>query len=189
MTLRPEQQLAIAYAQRAGTEAPQGKIRGKVAKTFAEFEALLDDTPEAMAQKKPTPEAWSVHEIVDHLIESNRPAVEELEMLIRGESPATGPVPAGLVSDQPFAIGWTELINRLKAVHQDLLAAFDRATDDTPTEAKAAIAMVVKCKDEDGVLRPVHWEQSFDWKAYTMLLRAHTLEHLQQVRRLLGGSS
>jgi hypothetical protein len=185
MTLRPEQQLAIAYAQRAGTKAPKDKIRGKVAKTFTDIEALLDEIPEAAAKRKPAPEAWSVHEIVDHLVESHRPGVEELEMLIRGESPTTGPVPAGLVSDRPFDIPWPELIDRLKAVHRDLLTAFDRATDDTPTEAKAAVAMVVKCKDEDGVMRPVHWEQSFDWKAYIILLRAHTLEHLQQVHRVL----
>ena len=188
-TLRPEQRLALAYARHAGTEAPVDKIRGKMAETFAQLESLVEVIPAATARNRPSPAGWSIHEIVDHLVESHRPAVEELEMLVRGESPTSGPVPAGLQSENPEGVPWSQMVARLRQVHADLLAAMDRGTAETPLEAKAAIAMVVKCQDEDGSMRPVHWQEAFDWKAYSILLRAHTLEHVQQIRRLLDSST
>lgn len=190
-TLRPEQQLALDYARRAGTEAPAAKIRRKLATTFAELESFLDEISADAARKKPSPDGWSIHQVVDHLVESHRPGVEELEALLRGTSPDAGPIPAGLQSERPFDVPWPEMVSRLKQVHADLLGTLDRPGDDTPLDAlplqaRAAVAMVVKCRHEDGSMRPVHWEESFDWKAYAILLRAHTLEHVQQIRRLLA---
>ena len=96
-----------------------------------------------------------------------------------------GRIPAGLQSATPVDVPWPEMVDRLKRVHADLLATVDRATDETALEPTATVAMVVKCRHEDGSMRPVHWEEAFDWKAYAILLRAHTLEHVQQIRRIL----
>ena len=46
--------------------------------------------------------------------------------------------------------------------------------------------MVVKCADPDGSLRPVHWLERFDWKAFAILLHAHNREHMAQIQRTLA---
>lgn len=186
MKLRPEQQQAVDYARRAGTEKPLDSIRSRMKATFAEMEAALAQVDEEAARRRPAPDAWSVQEVADHLVESHRPAVSELETMIGGSSPDGEPIPAGLQSADPMAPPWAETRAALAKVHADLLAALDRVGDDTPLSARAKIVMVVKCADDDGELRPVHWVQAFDWKAYAIFLRAHTLEHLKQVRRILG---
>ena len=184
MELRPEQQQAIDYAWRAGSEKPLDSIRSRIVATFAEMEAELAEVEEEAARRKPAEGIWSVQEVVDHLVESHRPAVRELESMIAGRSPDGEPIPAGIQSADPMAPPSVETQAALAKVHADLLAALDHASDDTPLSARAKIVMVVKCADDDGALRPVHWVQAFDWKAYAIFLRAHTLEHLRQVRRI-----
>lgn len=186
MELRPEQRQAIEYARRAGTEAAAEAIRDKATRTFRELEVLLDAVPSDSAQKRPAPGKWSIHEVVDHLVVSHRRAVEQLETLIAGTSPTSGPIPAGLVSEAPFTRSWPELRAELEDVHAAFVAALARASAETSLEPKAPIEMVVRCADEDGTSQPVHWIQEFDWKAFAILFRAHTLEHYQQVRRVLA---
>lgn len=184
-SLRPEQEAALRYAREKGTEAPLASIRERMAKTFAQLEALLGSLPEEVVRRRPAPGRWSVQEIVDHLTESHRPAVGQLADLLRGERTAGGPVPVSLLSADPLGQPWPDLLRRLADVHRDLLAALDRATDETPLAAKAPVIMVVKVREEDGSLTPVEWVDDFDWKAFAILLRAHTLEHVAQVERTL----
>lgn len=186
MELHPEQIRALSYARRQGSEAPIDAIRGKVGATFGEIEALLDAVPPELTGRPPADSAWSVHEIVDHLVVSHRRAVEELRELVAGQSPRSGPIPAGLVSDEPFARSWSTLVAELKAIHGRFLGALESADDETPQTVRAPIVMVVKCRMPDGQVEPVHWVESFDWKAYAMLFRAHTIEHLHQVQRTLA---
>ena len=47
--------------------------------------------------------------------------------------------------------------------------------------------MVVKVQEPDGRLVPASWVENFDWKAYAILVRAHTLEHIGQIERTLAG--
>jgi hypothetical protein len=70
-------------------------------------------------------------------------------------------------------------------VHRALLAIVDSASDETPLTAKAPVLMVVKVREEDGSLTPVEWTEGFDWKAFSIVLRAHTLEHVGQIERTL----
>lgn len=184
--LRPEQARALEYISRHGTEAPFAEIRRRVAKTFADLAARLDSLPEETVGKKPAPAAWSVQEVVDHLVESNRPAIGELESLLAGREPAGGPIPASLQSAAPLARPWRELAEELKRVNARFLATLDGASEATPQQARAPVVMVVKCALGDGSLEPVHWVQSFDWKAYALLVRVHTLEHLHQIERSLA---
>ncbi|MDA8017496.1 MAG: DinB family protein [Thermoanaerobaculia bacterium] len=185
MKLRPEQQLALDYARRAGTEAAKDRIRDKMARTFADLEDLLGSISEPQAREKPAADSWSIQQVVDHLVESHRPAVAELESVLSGRAPATDPIPAGLQSADPMSIDWAEMVARLRRVHADLLGTVDQASDDAPLDAKVTIVMVVKCRYEDGSIRPVEWLEPFDWKAYCILLRAHTLEHVHQIRRAM----
>lgn len=184
--LFPEQARALDYARRKGSETPIGSVRGKVATAFRELEDLLDSVPEEAAARSPAPGCWSVHEIVDHLVVSHRRAVEELASLVAGDSPQSGPIPAGLVSADPFANSWSAIVADLKGVHHDFLTTLAGATEDTSLTARAPIVMVVKCEMPDGRVEAIHWIESFDWKAYAILFRAHTLEHLQQMQRILS---
>lgn len=185
--LRPEQEIALRYTREKGTEAPLASIRGRMAKTFAQLEALLATLPEEAVRIRPAPGRWSVHEIVDHLVESHRPAVDQLRDLLRGERPADGPVPVSLLSADPLGRPWPGLVRELSGVHRELLALLDSASDETPLTAKAPVLMVVKVREEDGSLTPVEWAEDFDWKAFAILLRAHTLEHVGQIERTLTG--
>jgi hypothetical protein len=186
--LRPEQEAALRYAREKGTEAPLASIRERMSKTFAQLETLLAALPEEAVRIRPAPDRWSVHEIVDHLLESHRPAVEELRELVRGHRPEGGPVPAGLLSADPLGRPWPGLVRELSGVHRELLAILNGASDETSLTARAPVVMVVKVREEDGSLTPVEWIDDFDWKAFAILLRAHTLEHLAQIERTLQGS-
>ena len=186
MTLRPEQERALAYARRRGTEAPLADLRRRVAETFAALDARLASIPAAHARIRPAPAAWSVHEVVDHLIVSHRPAMDQLRTLLAGREPEGGPVPANLQSPEPLARGWAELVAELAAVHAGFLALLDGAADASPQEARAPIEMVVKCATPDGALEPVHWVERVDWKAFAAVIRVHALEHLHQIERTLA---
>ena len=105
MTLQPEQERALAYARRQSTETPLADLRQRVAKTFAALDAQLASIPAAHARIRPAPAAWSVHEVVDHLIVSHRPAMDLLRTLLAGRELEGGPMPAGLQSPEPLAQG------------------------------------------------------------------------------------
>jgi hypothetical protein len=183
--LRPEQEAALRYVREKGTEATVASIRERMATTFAQLEALLAALPADQVRLRPAPGTWSVHEIVDHLIESHRPAIDELRELVSGHWPEGGPIPASLLSADPLGRPWPGLVRELAGVHRALLAILDSASDETPLTAKAPVIMVVKVREEDGSQTPVEWVEDFDWKAFAILLRAHTLEHVGQIERTL----
>lgn len=188
----PEQQRALDYARRRGTEAPLTELRDRVARTFAELETWLHALPGERAPERPAPGKWSAHEIVDHLVESHRPAVGHLRELIAGRSIDSDPTPAGLLSPEPLSRPWATLLGALETVHRDYLRELDRATDATPLTARGPVVMVVRCRMPEGHVEPVHWIEHFDWKASAILVRAHSLEHLQQLQRTgaaLAGTS
>lgn len=184
MELRPEQIAALDYARRRGTEAPGESIRLRAARAFDELEVLVESLPEDLARRRPAPDGWSVQEVVDHLVASHRTAADQLAELLAGRSPEH-PIPAGLQSESPLAASWPALRRELHWVHKTLLAALERASDDAPMEARAPVEMVIKCAAPDGALEPVHWVESFDWKAYSILLTGHTRQHVAQIERVL----
>lgn len=190
LMLMPEQQRALAYARLKGTEAAASTLRAKVAGTFAVIESMVSALDAATAGRSPAPGAWSVHEVVDHLVVSEQESVAELAQLLSGRS-TYQPIPAGLQSTRPFAKEWPALLADFRAVHQELLAQLDQATDATPMHASAAVEMVVKCEVGEGNFEPIHWIERFDWKAYSVLLHAHNREHCVQIQRILAkvGSS
>ncbi|HEX7184074.1 MAG TPA: DinB family protein [Thermoanaerobaculia bacterium] len=185
-TLRPEQETALRYALEKGTKAPVADIRAKTAATFSKLETLLASLPEEVVRVRPALDRWCVQEIVDHLLESHRPAVDDLRTLLRGERPARGPIPASLLSADPLGQPWPDLLRRFGEVLRELLAVLDTASDDTPLEARAPVVMVVKVQEPDGRMVPVQWVEDFDWKASAILVRAHTLEHIGQIERTLA---
>ncbi|HEV8583164.1 MAG TPA: DinB family protein [Thermoanaerobaculia bacterium] len=183
--LLPEQERALGYIRKRGTEAALEAIRGKVAGTYAEFEALVETIPAAVAAEHRSTSGWSIHEVVDHLVQSDGPAVHQLAQLLAGQSLDT-PIPASLQSPNPFELDWDTLRREFRRIHQDILGLLTAASDDVPITATAPVQMVVKCAGPDGSLTAVSWVERFDWKAYAILLHAHNREHIAQVNRILN---
>jgi hypothetical protein len=186
MSLLPEQIKALAYARKRGTDAAVESIRERVAATYAEFEALVAGIAEPLARQSGSTVGWSVQEVLDHLVESDRAAIDQLSQLFSGQSCGV-PIPASLQSQHPRDLDWDTLRLQFHTVHENVLALLANATDEIPLGATAAVQMVVKCADAAGNLRPVSWVEHFDWKAYSILLHAHNREHIAQVNRILNG--
>jgi DinB superfamily len=185
MDLAPEQLQALDYLRRKGTEAPVARLREHVAKTCGEIETLLDSVPADRRAVSPGPGQWSVHEIVDHLIESHRPAVVQIAQLLDGQEP-TDVVAPSLQSPAPYDRPWDDLLAELHGIHGTLLTLLDRADDGTSLDARAPVAMVTKVTRDDGSTVPITWQQPLDWKAYTQGIRGHTAQHRQQILRTLA---
>lgn len=183
MTLRPEQARALAYARRRGSDAPLAEVRSRVAATCEALDALLDTIAADAARRRTRASGWSIHEVADHLLVSDTPAVAQLRDLLAGRDVAE-PIPASLQSPDPFAADWPALRDALRAVHRELVALLDGAGDSTAAAATAPVQMVVQCAEPDGTLRPVQWIERFDWKAFAILLHAHNREHIAQVERI-----
>lgn len=161
-------------------------ITERLARTFGELDALLAEVPADVAARKPAGGGWSVHEVADHLVVSHRPAVGQLRDLLAGRTPTGGAIPAGLQCEAPEATPWRELAGELSRVHGAFLDTVRAAPDDAPLEPRAPVVMVVQCARPDGTHEPVHWIQSFHWKAFAILVRMHAHQHLAQIRRVLA---
>lgn len=181
---RPERIAAVEYLRRKGTDAPASRIVAGLRSTFQRFEQAIDAVPEALRARSPEAGAWSVHEIVDHLVETHRRAVRELEDLCAGRSPSEGPIPARLRSGDPNARSWPSLVRELKDIHASVLTLVASAGD-AATTAMAPFVMVVKVDGPNGP-ETLEWIESLDWKAYAQALRVHTHEHGLQVERTVA---
>jgi hypothetical protein len=181
---RPERTAALDYLRRKGTDAPASRLLAGLRATFQRFEQTIDRVPDGVCARRPQPAAWSVHEVVDHLVETHRPAAIELRTLCAGASPDGPPIPARLTSPAPLSRDWRTLVNELKGVHADILAIVQRAGDTASLEPTAAFVMVVKVTGESGP-EVLEWIDRLDWKAYAQALRLHTHEHAAQVERTL----
>ena len=179
---RPERTAAIEYLRRKGTEAPASRLASGLRSTFQKLEQAIGRVPESWRIQQPDAASWSVHEIVDHLVESHRPAVVELRELCAGISPAGGPIPARLTSAHPFERSWAALVDELKDIHANILQLVIDAGDNTPTTATASFVMVVKVPGPSGP-EVLEWVEALDWKAYVQAIRVHTYQHSAQVER------
>lgn len=182
---RPEPAAAMEYLRRKGTEAPASTLASKLRLTFQQFEQEIERVPEGLRTRRPDPAAWSVHEIVDHLVESDRPAVAELRELCAGVSPTSGPIPARLQSPDRLDRPWPALVDELKRLHEQILDIVIKAGDGTPTVAKAPVTMVIKVPGPNGP-EILEWVEAVDWKAYAQTLRIHAHEHRAQVERTVA---
>ena len=185
---RPERTAAIDYLRRKGTDAPVAKLLSGLRSTFRTIELTLDRVPEALRPRRPAAAAWSAHEVVDHLVETHRPAVLELRALCAGVAPVGGPIPARLRSAYPFERPWADLVVELKDIHAQIVDLVEQAGDTASVAVKAPFVMVVKGQGPDGP-EVIEWVDALDWKAYAQALRIHTHEHGAQVERTVAALS
>ncbi len=150
----------MTYLRRHGTESSHGRIRKRFAQTIDQLRAVVTDIDEATAQRVPATGGWCVQEVIDHLSVTNEAAVAELAALVAGRVPEDGPIPASLQSPDPLASSWSDACARSAAADAALLAILDTASDATPVEAKAPLAMVIKARHAMKVVVPTSWHGS-----------------------------
>jgi len=148
MTMPPEQVKAKTYLLEKGTQAPVAQIRERVAEAFAAMDTLLEGVTEAQARRAPGGGEWSVHEILDHLVETHPRALEEMRALLENRHSPVSPIPAGLQSAAPMARRWDDLRAGLRRIHAEVLAVL-AAAPDRPTEARAPVIMVINTRSGD----------------------------------------
>ena len=190
MTERPEQIRAREYLRDKGSLLPVSQIHERVGAAFAATETLLDGVTEGEARRRAIPGEWTIQEVVDHLVETHRPSIDELRDLLAGRRPAgPGPRPPaagpGLHSRDPMSRPWPDVLQKLKAVHAEALEVLAHAADGYVTDARAPLVMVINVRDADGRQTPLHWVEELDWKAYAIVFRLHALDHLNQIKKTL----
>ena len=177
---------AREYLRTKGTLTPAPAISERIAEAFRAFDAFVTPLSAAQAARASIPGEWTIHEIVDHLVETHRPGLDELWCLLAGRRPPGEPIPAGLQSKAPLQRPWPWLLEELRRVHGEILRTLDAVRPDFTTDARAPLVMVVNLKDAEGRTAPLHWVEDLDWKAYAVVWRLHVVDHLNQARKVLA---
>jgi hypothetical protein len=167
----------MAHVRSRGTDADPAAVHQKLAAAYAQFDGTLAGLSEETATAVPAPGEWSVRDVADHLLESERPGLDEIRCLVAGEVPPGPPVPASLRSKAPRHRPWPWLVAELARVHADILAAVAGGPAPSAGEPTAPGVFWAEVNGE-----PAEWIEELDWRAYAAVLRVHTLEHLGQIR-------
>jgi hypothetical protein len=180
---------AREYLKTKGSDLPGKIVRERIAAAFDALDAFLDTVPPDLAAVRTIPREWSVQEIVDHLVETHHPGVDELRCLLAGQRPPGDAIPAGLLSKAPLLRPWSWLRRELRAVHDDILTLLDGVPSDFTTPARAPLIMVVNVPAPGGGTRELHWEEDLDWKAYSIVWRVHAVAHLNQAKKVMAAAT
>jgi hypothetical protein len=182
--MKPEQSRALAYLDRKGTKAPAETVLREVSAAFDLLERRLDALSGLPTSRRPVAKSWSLLEIVDHLVESHGPAVDQLRCALDGADPGPA-ILAGLQSAEPNAKVWSEHVSSLRGVHRAFLAELSRGGADSQA-SEIPIVMVVKTEIPSGSSETLEWIERLHWKAFAVGVKVHTLEHLAQIDRVVA---
>jgi hypothetical protein len=171
----------MAHVRSRGTDAEPAAVHQKLAAAYTQLDATLARLSPEEAAAAPGPGEWSVRDVADHLLESERPGLDELRCLVAGEAPGGPPVAASLRSKAPQHRPWPWLCSELARLHGDILEV---AAAGPPAAAGEPTAPGVFWAEVAG--QPVEWIEPLDWRAYAAVLRVHVLEHLAQIREILA---
>lgn len=180
------QERARAYFNGKGVLAPAA-IREQIVAAFDVLEAVLAGVSPEQARLQPIPGEWSVQEVVDHLLETYRPGLDELRCLLAGRRPPGEPIPAGLQSKAPLLRPWPWLLGELHRTQGEIVDLIAAVPESFATDARVPFVMVVNVPGPGGAVRPLEWIEEVDWKAYAIASwRLHTMDHLNQARKVLA---
>jgi DinB family protein len=171
----------MAHLRSRGSDAAPAAVHQKLGAAYAQFDGLLAGLGVEAATAAPAPGEWSVRDVADHLLESERAGLDELRCLVAGEAPPGPPIPASLRSKAPHHRPWSWLVTELARIHADILAAVASGPAAVAGEPTAPGVFWAEIGGE-----PTEWIEELDWRAYAAVLRVHTLEHLAQVRAILA---
>jgi hypothetical protein len=172
------------YFKTKGTLVPASSIHARIADAFGALDSFLEPISAATAARTGIPGEWTIQEIVDHLVETHRPGLDELWCLLAGRRPPGEPIPASLQSKSPLHRPWPWLRAELERIHEEILRTLAAVPQDFATAARAPIVMVVNVPDEHGQVVPLHWVEDLDWKAYAVVWRLHVIDHLKQAKKV-----
>ena len=172
------------YFRTKGTLVAASAIHERIGDAFGALETFLEPISAATAARVGIPGEWTIQEIVDHLVETHRPGLDELWCLLAGRRPPGEPIPASLSSKAPLHRPWPWLRAELARIHGEILRTLAAAPPDFVTDARAPLVMVVNVTDEHGQIVPLHWVEELDWKAYSITWRLHVIDHLKQARKV-----
>jgi len=99
------------YLAARGTRVAVDAVHERVAAAFTALDQVLAGVSAAQAACHTIPGEWTIQEIVDHLVETYRPGVDELRCLLAGQRPPGEPVPASLQSKAPHLRPWPWLLD------------------------------------------------------------------------------
>src|SRR5216117_4538878 len=125
---------AREYFRTKSSEAPVPVLCERIAEAFRSVEDLMTTLPAAQAACATIPGEWTIHEIVDHLVETYRPGLDELWCLLAGRRPPGEPIPASLQSKAPLLRLWSWLRAELARVHGEILCTLAAAPGDFVTD-------------------------------------------------------
>ena len=180
------QERARAYFKSKSVLTP-AEVGEQIVAAFDALDAVLAAVPPDRAGLRPLPGEWSIGEVVDHLVETYRPGVDELRCVLAGQRPRGEPIPAGLQSKAPLLRPWAWLLEELRRTHRDVVDLIAAVPAHFQTDARVPIVMVVNVTGADGTTRPLHWVEEIDWKAYAIASwRLHAIDHMKQARKVLG---
>ena len=109
---------------------------------------------------------------------SHGPAVSQLASLLDGVSPGHLAIPADLHRPSHERPAWEVSWAQLAAIHRQLLALLDAASDEHSLDPTALVELVVKIGTERK-----SWFERLDWKAFVQAIRVHTIEHENQLKK------
>lgn len=163
------------------------EVRDQIVAAFDALDAVLAEVPPARASRRARPDEWSAQEVLDHLVETYRPGVDELRCVLAGQRPPGAPIPAALQSKAPLLRSWAWLRTELRRAHDDVVALLDGVPEGFTTTARVPIVMVVNVTEPDGTVRPLHWVEDLGWQAYALTSwRLHAIDHMKQARKVLA---
>jgi hypothetical protein len=180
---------AREYFKVKGTLTPAATIHERIAESFSALDAFFGPLPAATVARRAFPGEWSIQEVVDHLVETHRPGLDELWCLLAGARPPGEAIPASLQSKAPLHRPWPWLLAELGRIHGGILRTLAAVPPEFTTEARAPLVMVVNVTDDDGKVVPLHWIEDLDWKAYAITWRLHAIDHLKQAKKVLAALS
>lgn len=170
----------LAHVRSRGTDASPAAVHEKLAGAYATFDRLIAQLSADTATGVPGPGEWSVHDVVDHLLETERLNLDELRCLVVGERPPGPAVEANLRSRAPHRRSWPWLVREITRFHRDIVEVAATGPDPSPGEPTAPAVIWAKVNAE-----PTEWIEELDWRAYAAVLRVHALEHLGQIQAIL----
>src|SRR5262249_3384086 len=142
-TIEAAKAKAREYFATRGTLAPAGALRERIAEAFESLATFLATVPAAAAARTAIAGEWTIHEIVDHLVETHRPGLDELWCLLAGRRPPGKAIPAGLSSKAPLTRPWPWLRVELARTHGEILRPLDAGPPGLPTHPPRPTPVVV----------------------------------------------
>src|SRR5207237_7644259 len=129
------------------SQASVAELRERIAEPTGAVEALLTPLSAAQAARATIPGEWTIQEVVDHLVETYRPGLDELWCLLAGRRPPGEPIPASLQSKAPLLRPWPWPLDELARMHAEVQTPLAAVPHDFRTAATAPLVMVLNAAD------------------------------------------